>query len=74
MLARTCALIRYLRLSVGLVLPLSVLSFFNIDTRMLRYIYFLRLTPADTRNDRYDNLSLCGNKQNIKNKNREQLS
>lgn len=40
--------------------------FFNIDTRMLRYIYFLRLNPTGTRNDRYDNLSFAKKKDNVK--------
>lgn len=33
---------------------------------MLRYIYFLRLTPTGIRNDRYDNLRFAKKKDNVK--------
>jgi len=55
-LARTCALILTSATVRWPRSPSLCIFFFNIDTRTLRYIYFLRLTPSDTRNDRYDNL------------------
>lgn len=54
-----------LAIMLGLVLPLSVLSFLTLTRETLRYIYFLRLTPPDTRNDRYDNPHFAGRKNRI---------
>jgi len=63
-LARTCALILTSATVRWPRSPSLCTFFFNIDTRTLRYIYFLRLTASDTRNDRYDNLHFTRERKN----------